>query len=146
MISGLWSTSFFVTMVWWAHRMVNTRHPFLCFLGWWAHRLVNTNIWQVRIPPCKYIWTGDHTVHFRLRHRNFMLMLSLQPVVPLVCFQVELVITPFPLDFGTNFHVDAFSPARCASRVFEWIGLVLTPSFPCPMFFFGNRIIGNEVD
>ena len=27
----------------------------------------------MRIPPCKYFWTGDHTVHFRLRRRNFMI-------------------------------------------------------------------------
>ena len=66
-----------------------------------------------------------------------MLKLSLQPVVPTGIVKDELVITPFPLDLGIEI-CDA-----------HWVfaGLDWCSHRPYPArCFFGNRIIGNEVE
>ena len=66
-----------------------------------------------------------------------MLQLSLQPVVPTEIVKDELVITPFPLDLGFA-NCDAYWVFAgldwCSHRPY---------SARC---FYGNRIIGNEVE
>ena len=109
------------------------------FLGWWSHRLVNNLFgrWGYRRVNTFELVTTPFIFDFGTEISCWCFLYS--PLCLQVFFRLNWWSHRSSLTLARIFTLTLSLQPGVPPGFFEWIGLVLTPSFPCPMFFLGTE-------